>query len=279
MRYASQCAGATYSGQMPRYNVMIAFVATMLVTVAGPSITPAHAAPPVRISQASAQILDSMLATTGDSSDAASISAQFLGTPYGANTLIGSATEPEQLVVDVDSVDCFTYADYVEALKRSDDRDDFVENLIDIRYKNGEVTFESRKHFFTDWSASSPAVATDITSTLSSEAVASPKNLNSTDAGGVYLPGLPVVARTVTYIPSDAVDASVVDRLRTGDYVGAYATDGGLDVTHVGIVVESADGPLLRNASSLPGDDRVVDSPLIEYVQTVPGIVVLRPVL
>ncbi|MGB0973104.1 MAG: N-acetylmuramoyl-L-alanine amidase-like domain-containing protein, partial [Mycobacterium sp.] len=51
------------------------------------------------------------------------VSRQFLGVPYGANTLIGSATEAEQLVVDLQEVDCFTYADYVEALKRSDDRD------------------------------------------------------------------------------------------------------------------------------------------------------------
>lgn len=36
------------------------------------------------------------------------VSQSFLGTQYQANTLIGSATEPEKLVVDFNGVDCFT---------------------------------------------------------------------------------------------------------------------------------------------------------------------------
>jgi len=93
----------------------------------------------------------------------------------------------------------------------------------------------------------------------------------------VYLPGLPVVARTVTYLPSKQVDADVVSRLRTGDYVGAYAEDSGLDVTHVGIFIATPEGPVFRNASSLSADHAVVDTPLSVYLNTVPGVVVLRP--
>ena len=95
----------------------------------------------------------------------------------------------------------------------------------------------------------------------------------------MYLPGLTVVPRTVSYIPSGSVNAEVLSRLRTGDYVGAYAKDGGLDVTHVGIVIDTPDGPLFRNASSLSENNKVVDTPLLEYVKTVPGIVALRPVM
>ncbi len=65
--------------------------------------------------------------------------------------------------------------------------------------------------------------------------------------------------------------------LRTGDYLGAYAEDGGLDVTHVGIFVDGPDGPLVRNASSLRANNKVVDEPLGDYLRTIPGIVVLRP--
>ena len=279
LRYTVQSEGTTYSGQMPRYAHMFAFVAVLLAAVAGVSIDPAHATPPVEMSEQSAQILQSRLDAVGDSSDAELISRQFLGTPYGANTLVGSAAVPEQLVVDLEQVDCFTYADYVEALKRADSREEFVRSLVDVRYKNGDVTFENRKHFFTDWAASAPAVATDVTTTVSDDAVQTTKNLNAKDSGGTYLPGLPVVPRTVAYIPSATVDATVVGRLRTGDYVGAYAEDGGLDVTHVGIFVDSPDGPLFRNASSMAGDGMVVDSPLADYLRTVPGIVVLRPVM
>lgn len=254
-----------------------------LAVAAAPS-PGAIASPAVRISSQSEQTLQTLLTVRDNASDASGselsdiISRQFLDVPYGANTLIGSATEAEQLVVDLQEVDCFTYADYVEALKRSDDREEFIDNLTTVRYKNGVVDFLDRKHFFTDWSASAPAIATDITKSLSANSIQSTKHLNEKDSGGAYLPGLPVVPRTVSYIPSGSVDSSVIGRLQTGDYIGAYAEDGGLDVTHVGIFVDTADGPVLRNASSLSENNKVVDSSLLDYLSTVPGMVVLRPV-
>ena len=66
--------------------------------------------------------------------------------------------------------------------------------------------------------------------------------------------------------------------MHPGDYIGAYAEDGGLDVTHVGLFLAGPDGPVLRNASSLSRDRQVVDTPFLDYVRSVPGIVVLRPV-
>lgn len=262
----------------------VACVGVVVTALVGVGAAPASAAPEIHISDGSDQILQSMLAANDGDPDTDSgvqadfISQQFLGTPYGANTLIGSASEPEKLVVELERVDCFTYADYVEALKRSDTRDEFIASLADVRYKNGDVSFENRKHFFTDWSASAPALATDVTATLSDNAVQTQKNLNSKDDGGVYLPGLPVVPRTVTYIPSEQVHDDVVGRLRTGDYIGAYAADGGLDVTHVGMFVDTPDGPVFRHASSVSGNSGVLDAPLSGYLATIPGIVVLRPV-
>lgn len=230
-------------------------------------------APDVQISEQSEQILERMLAAGHDR-----FGANFLGTPYGANTLIGSVSEPEQLVVELTRVDCFTFADYVEALKRAGNRDEFITALKEVRYRDGVVNFQNRKHFFTDWAADTPVVANDVTADVSPNAVRVQKNLNQKDSGGVYLPGLPVVPRTVSYIPSDQFGGDVVSRLRTGDYIGAYADDGGLDVTHVGIFVDTPGGPVVRNASSLPGDNKVVDTPLSDYLGIVPGAVVLRPV-
>ncbi|MBF6168067.1 DUF1460 domain-containing protein [Streptomyces gardneri] len=204
------------------------------------------------------------------------LSRPFLGTPYGANMLVGSATEPEQLVIDFRRVDCFTYLDYVEALSRSTDRTQFTTNLIETRYAGGRVDFRQRKHFFSDWAHTAKVAATDVTATLSAGAVTVAKQLNAKAGGGSYLPGLPVVDRAITYIPSAAVDQDVVSRLRTGDYVGAYTDQPGLDVTHVGIFVTTPAGPVFRNASSLAADNKVVDKPFAEYVRSTPGIVVLR---
>jgi soluble lytic murein transglycosylase-like protein len=262
----------------------IGYSATSPIPVADYLATHAPATPALRISSQSEQILQTMLSVRNDASRAGLperseiVSRQFLEVPYGANTLIGSANEPEQLVVELQKVDCFTYADYVEALKRADDREEFIKGLTEVRYKDGVVGFQNRKHFFTDWSVSTPAIATDVTTSLSANPIQVTKNLNKKDSGGVYLPGLPVVPRTISYIPSQQIDSSVVGRLRTGDYIGAYAEDGGLDVTHIGIFIDTPDGPVLRNASSLRANNKVVDTPLLDYLQTVPGVVVLRPV-
>ena len=262
----------------------IGYSATSPMPVADYLATHATASAAVRISSQSEQILERLLTVRNSASRAGLserseiVSRQLLGVPYGANTLIGSATDPEQLVVELQKLDCFTFADYVEALKRAKNREEFIDSLIQVRYKDGVVGFQTRKHFFTDWSVSTPAIATDVTTSLSTNSIQVPKNLNGKDSGGVYLPGLPVVPRTISYIPSQQIDGSVLSKLRTGDYIGAYAEDGGLDVTHIGIFIDTPDGPVLRNASSLRANNKVVDSPLTDYLQTVPGIVVLRPV-
>ncbi|MBA0045392.1 N-acetylmuramoyl-L-alanine amidase-like domain-containing protein [Mycobacterium sp. NPDC050853] len=207
----------------------------------------------------------------------AAVSALFLRVPYGADTLIGSASIPEQLVVELSRVDCFTYADYVEALKRSSNSTDFIAQLTQIRYRGGDVNFTQRRHFFTDWAADTPTNATDVTASLGAPVEQVAKTLNLKDSGGSYLPGLPPRPRTVVYLPSARVSGGVIANLHDGDYLGAYATAGGLDVTHVGIFLHTPSGPVLRNASSLRANNQVVDTPLGEYLGTVPGIVVLRP--
>ncbi|MGW4092023.1 DUF1460 domain-containing protein [Nocardia sp. NPDC004750] len=263
-------------------RVLLVLVALVCAAVSTPTV--ALGAPEtVRLDDVTARKLDELLSLRAQAPASASkaelielLSRRFLGTPYGANMLVGSATQPEQLVIDLRRVDCFTFLDYVEALTRSTDREQFTTNLIRTRYAGGRVDFQQRKHFFTDWSNVPDVAATDITATLSTAAVTVTEHLNAKADGGAYLPGLPVVDRAITYIPSAAVGRDVVSGLRTGDYIGAYADQPGLDVTHVGIFVMTDTGPVFRNASSLAGNAEVVDSPFAEYVRSTPGIVVLR---
>ncbi|WP_227980728.1 DUF1460 domain-containing protein [Nocardia spumae] len=255
----------------------------MLVLIATALLLPARASADAAIDDTTSHRIDQLVAlragmvgtSKGQLLDV--LSGQFLGTSYGANTLIGSATEPEKLVADFRQVDCFTLVDYVEALSRTTDRNQFVANLIDTRYAGDQVDFTHRKHFFTDWANVANTAATDITATLSPAAVTMSKHLNAKADGGPYLPGIPVVDRDITYIPSGSVDDNVIRGLHTGDFVGAYADAPGLDVTHVGIFIATPNGPVFRNASSLAENNQVVDTPLGDYLQTVPGIVVLRP--
>ncbi|WP_339070560.1 DUF1460 domain-containing protein [Pseudomonas idahonensis] len=204
------------------------------------------------------------------------ISRAFMHTPYAANMLQGSATLAEKLVVDFRGLDCFTYLDYVEALRKSTDQDSFIKNLIQTRYTGDGVHYADRRHFFTDWAHAGQPLTEDLTAQLSADAVTVTKHLNQKANGDLYLPGLPLVDRDITYIPSTSIDEQVLSRLQTGDYIGIYTHLAGLDVTHTGLFINTANGPVLRNASSKKMQREVMDSPFMEYVQNIPGIVVLR---
>src|SRR5574341_1521626 len=48
------------------------------------------------------------------------ISEKFLNTKYEDSTLVGDIHHPEELVINLKGVDCFTYIDYVEAMQLSE---------------------------------------------------------------------------------------------------------------------------------------------------------------
>lgn len=204
------------------------------------------------------------------------VSAQFLATPYRDHVLQGSASTPEKLIIDFTGLDCFTYLDYVEAARRSYSQQDFVNQLVLTRYVDGIVSFTHRKHFFSEWANRTYELATDITAAVSPDSVTVVKQLNLKADGSNYLPGLPVVQRAITYIPTAHIDAALIRQLRTGDFIGIYTPLAGLDVTHVGFFIMTDRGPMLRNASSRAENQKVVDSPFLDYVARTPGIIVYR---
>ncbi len=205
------------------------------------------------------------------------ISAQFLGTPYGESTLIGSAGSPEVFTINLGAVDCFTYLDYVEAMRLSDSFSRFRVNVKRIRYNSGRVAYKSRNHFFTDWGERNPSVA-DITGEIGRrETQIVKKRLNDKADGTFFMDGVPVTERNITYIPKAAIDDAVVGSLRTGDYVGIYAEAEGLDVSHVGIIIKGKGAACFRHASSALLHRQVIDEEFETYVSTKPGIIVLRP--
>ena len=79
------------------------------------------------------------------------ISSRFLGVPYEENTLEGNLKTKEVFTINLAGVDCFTYLDYVEALRISDNFDQFGDKLKLVRYRDGVVRFKNRNHFFSDW--------------------------------------------------------------------------------------------------------------------------------
>ena len=206
------------------------------------------------------------------------ISWHFLGTDYREGTLIGNEETPEKFVVDFSGVDCFTVLDYVEAVRLSDSFSAFRNNLARVRYRSGIIAFDHRNHFFSDWGIFHGDFIEDVTVEVGGgHTRSSGKRLNVKEDGTFYLPGITPIERTVDYIPASAIHESVLRKCKTGDYVGIYAEDPGLDVTHVGIFIRGRGKAYLRHASSLTEYRKVIDQDFLAFMVRKPGFLVFRP--
>ncbi|GAB4173714.1 MAG: DUF1460 domain-containing protein [Geothermobacteraceae bacterium] len=226
--------------------------------------------------------LDRLIAQTRDITDPGArrvaLSRPFLQTPYQAHTLIGGPATAEKLVVDLTGLDCFTFLDLVEALRHCRSAADLPDRLRQVRYRGGRVAYENRRHFFSDWVSDADPVAVDVTSEVGRHRHRTVvKNLNRKADGSRWLEGLPVVQRAIRYLPTGALDATVLASLRPGDFIGIYSEKDGLDVSHVGLLVPAAGGSwALRHASSRAGVMQVTDDELTAYLRGKPGIVIYR---
>jgi len=206
------------------------------------------------------------------------LSKHFLHTDYRESTLIGNTTTEEVLVINLEGVDCFTFIDYIEAMRRSDSVHTFKENLIHVRYNGGKVSFDSRNHFFTDWCIRNKRFVMDVTEDIGVyRTVSVKKTLNKKKDGTPFIAGLEPVERIIHYIPSRDVDIFILGKLKSGDYVGIYTQQEGLDVSHVGIIIKQDNSFYLRHASSLPDYRKVIDQNFPGYIKDKEGIVVVRP--
>jgi hypothetical protein len=205
------------------------------------------------------------------------LSELFLGVKYRESTLKGGINEKEVLVVDLEHLDCFTFIEYVEALRRSNSFAEFIDNVRRVRYREGMISYTHRNHFFTDWKAFNADYIVDVTEYVGPGKVKSvSKRLNERHDGTPVVPGVSCRLREVTYIRAIYYDDSVASRLKTGDYAGIYSRADGLDVSHVGIIIKKEGQTLLRHASSVKKFGKVVDQDFAGYIRSKPGFIVFR---
>lgn len=201
------------------------------------------------------------------------ISKYFLGLPYKKNSLIGSIETEEILTVDFEGVDCMTFIEYVEAIRVSENINDFIENLKKVRYFNGKVDFKKRRHFFTDWnSLENVEIFTEKLGESFCKHVE--KVLNKKNENEHWIEGLPIKKRTIIYIPTSSF-LDIVKKLDSVYYCGFYTSMQGLDVKHVGILIKEKN-LILRHASSIKG--KVVDVDFVEYIKDKEGIILYKPI-
>ena len=226
--------------------------------------------------------LDKLMGEGADITDAGKridlLSRNFLGVQYGESTLIGDPEASEVFVINLSNLDCFTFLDYVEAMRRSGSYGAFRKNLRKIRYRFGRVAYRSRNHFFSDWREYNRDFVKDVTGEVGgSSTKRAQKTLNIKEDGTCYLPGIATLNRRIDYIPTAAIDEVLTTKLNTGDYVGMYTELPGLDVSHVGIIIKEGRTIYLRHASSIEAQRKVIDQDFLAYMTNKPGFLILRP--
>ncbi|MEA3352963.1 MAG: DUF1460 domain-containing protein [Campylobacterota bacterium] len=199
--------------------------------------------------------------------DIEKLSRKFLGVKYISNTLSNHKinTSKENLIINFDALDCFTFIDTIEALKNSKDLKNFKTKLIYTRYKNGKISYHARNHFFSDWVKSNSME--DITCDLG----ICEKDIKYLNENEKYLKQIPTVKRVISYIKPKHIDLS---QLKNGDYIGIYTKNKALDVTHTGIIIKKDGKVFIRHASSK--EKKIIDSELFDYTKNKAGVIIYR---
>jgi hypothetical protein len=197
------------------------------------------------------------------------LSAELVGLPYRANPLIGTSESPEVLTADTTAFDCVTYIETVLALAHSRDVEAFLEKLRAIRYASGEIRWDRRNHYMTEWVRNNLHAGTVRRLSRPKPTVEKKRLLN-------VVPGLPVRQMSFACVRKNDVLRNR-DAFRTGDIVLFASTRAHLDVFHCGILVAHSDTLMLRHASRSRGC--VVEEDLSKFLKQnrMAGVIVVRP--
>ena len=195
----------------------------------------------------------------------------------------------EPLVINLDSVDCTTFVEYISAavLGRTTityEGDSILRRFVQaLRYRDGKRgNYASRNHYFTDWilNGEEQGLMTEVSPSLTG-AVQQKKAINYMSANKRYYPQLRESTKLVMdvreienflstrftyYVPSAQI-FKCYEQLQHGDIVAFVSGTMGLDIQHVGFVwkPEGSKMPRLLHASSVKGKVVVSDLSLQDY--------------
>lgn len=218
----------------------------------------------------------------------------FLERPYVAHTL--EAGNEEQLIMNLNEVDCTTYVEYALALTLAKGDTLCAQNYLKrIRYRDGVIDdYVSRLHYITEWIENGVRYGffEDITSRHSTDTLQvelsfmsshpnayrhlkdSPTRVAQMDSIERKLSG-----QTIHYLPKEKLPAEGLPWIKAGDILCITTNIPGLDVVHLGFAYYK-DGKLhLLHASSsqkkvLVSEDSFTD--MFPRNKTWTGVRVLR---
>ena len=224
------------------------------------------------------------------------IALSFLETPYVAATL--EVNETEQLVCNLQELDCFTFDENVLALyltkkANSNSFADFKEILTQLRYRNNKIDgYASRLHYFTEWvqQAEKNGWIKNITQEIGGEVTTKevhfmsenkklyPKITDEKTLKTIILNENKINKEPFSQIEKTKV-AAVESQIKEGDFIAMTSAIEGLDCNHVGIAILVNNRIHLLHASSVLKKVVISEEPLADYLKGKKkdaGIMVLR---
>lgn len=222
----------------------------------------------------------------------------FLGKPYVASTL--EVPDTERMVVNLREFDCTTFVENCIALSqviKSGDfsYDNYLQTLITMRYRDGEVTgYTSRLHYTSDWIYENEkhGLLRNISSEIGGEKVKKDVNFMTTHpqlykhlkGNAQNIEKLDKIEKNISkrnayeILPTAAIYNSQ-QKIKTGDIIVFATSIAGLDYSHIGIAYWQKEKLHFIHASSKARQVIIEQKTLLEYCQTsksCTGVTVLR---
>lgn len=221
----------------------------------------------------------------------------FIGKPYKSNTL--NVTKEDLPVINLRELDCVTFVENVLALAylehyTNDITEDFVHNIVKLRYRNGEIVdYTSRFHYSTDWLYEMGQQHLLADKTLDAGGILYPQHINFMSGHISRYPMLErdpklvtkiksietaISQRTYYYIPKEKI-LEAEKHIQEGDVILITTNIKGLDTSHLGFAARKEGRIYLLHASSLGKKVMFSQVPLQEYMQDIKhqtGIMIAR---
>jgi hypothetical protein len=222
----------------------------------------------------------------------------FIGNEYVAHTL--EVNDEEKLIVNLRELDCTTYAENLLALARTIKSENqsfgqFAKEIEKIRYRDGKRDdYPSRLHYFSDWiynNKENELVTTPADSfgnpfpnkvSFMSNNPDSYKHLkNNPDYVSVIEQQEKAInEKSYFFIPKENI-SEYEHLLKEGDIIGLTTSINGLDVAHVGVLVEQEGKLHLLHASQSKLKVEISNEPISSFLKPESkntGIMIARPV-
>ena len=224
------------------------------------------------------------------------IALSFLETPYVASTL--EINETEQLVCNLQELDCFTFDENVLALYltkkiNSNSYADFKKILTQLRYRDNKIEgYASRLHYFTEWvrQAEKNGWIKDVTLEIGGEIISKEVHFMSENPK-LYSKitdekTLETIIKNENEINKNQLSqiyktkvAVIESLIKEGDLIAMTSTIKNMDCNHVGMAILQNGRIHLLHASSSLKKVVISEKPLADYLQDNKkdaGIMVLR---